>query len=405
MKKIMKLFVFVAAAAMTLASCQKNEVKPAAPQDVEYTFLLGSEDDVDSKATIGENNVVWELDDRVGTYTNSSKNKYSKIKSLNPVTLSVYSSGLTVGEKLYFYYPHKENNATEKTAVEMSIPVEQDGKDDMPMVSLPFSVTSASDANNTDYADIIRFANLGSVIEFGVYTDNDEYASETIESITFAAEQNIAGDFTFDLTQVDYSDKSTLDISGYESKSVMVSVGDAVVGTSENRLYAKMVVAPGSYTGNIIVQTNAAKYTFPITSAQVLERSQVKPLGLRLRADIREANPVAPADVWTLVTSVDNMQDGGYVILAKHVSASGYGYLPTTTTSSAPKYTAQTVFDAVTPVYTDVEVIDAMVWHFTASSGKWTIKNAEGKYFTCNKHKNTQEWLILTFISPKVTDS
>ena len=107
MKKIMKLFVFVAAAAMTLASCQKNEVKPAAPQDVEYTFLLGSEDDVDSKATIGENNVVWEIDDRVGTYTNASKNKYSAVKSLNPVTISVYSpEGLTVGEKLYFYYPH-----------------------------------------------------------------------------------------------------------------------------------------------------------------------------------------------------------------------------------------------------------------------------------------------------------
>ena len=115
----MKLFVFVAAAAMTLASCQKNEVKPAAPQDVEYTFLLGSEDDVDSKATIGENNVVWELDDRVGTYTNASKNEYSAVKSLNPVTISVFSpGGLTVGEKLYFYYPHKENNATEKTAVE-----------------------------------------------------------------------------------------------------------------------------------------------------------------------------------------------------------------------------------------------------------------------------------------------
>lgn len=28
-----------------------------------------------------------------------------------------------------------------------------------------------------------------------------------------------------------------------------------------------------------------------------------------------------------------------------------------------------------------------------------------GKYFRRNKHKNTQEWLILTFIAPKVPDS
>ena len=79
----MKLFVFVAAAAMTLASCQRQEIENVVPQEVEYTFLLGSENDVDAKATIGENNVVWELDDRVGTYTNASKNKYSAVKSQN----------------------------------------------------------------------------------------------------------------------------------------------------------------------------------------------------------------------------------------------------------------------------------------------------------------------------------
>ena len=93
MKKIMKFFVFVAAAAMTLASCQRQEIENVVPQEVEYTFLIGSENDVDAKATLGENNVVWETGDKVGTYTNASKNKYSAVKSLSPVTLSVYSKG------------------------------------------------------------------------------------------------------------------------------------------------------------------------------------------------------------------------------------------------------------------------------------------------------------------------
>lgn len=388
----MKLFVLVAAAAMALASCQKNEIENPVEENKEYvyTFLIGNadaSDEVNSKATIGQNNVEWENGDKIGSFTKSD-NAYSNVTVTDGLaSFSVCSKGgLSVDDVLYFYYPYDSNAGTDKTAVSMSIPTDQDGVDEMPMASLPFVVTTASSENQTIYAGEVKLANLGSVIEFNVYTETADYASEIVKSVSFEADQALAGTFTFDLTAVNYSEPSTLNIkSELSEKTIEVSAGNATVGTKEAPVVIRMVVAPGSYTGNIVVKTNAATYTFPISSAKEFPRSAVKPLGLKLRADVREEN--AP-DVWTLVTSVDNMPDGEYVILAKHTEASGYGYLPSTTTSSSPVYTQQTIFDAVTSVVSPTSVEEAMIWNLSKTSDKWTITNAVGDCFYCTNSNN-----------------
>ena len=391
MKKIMNLFVLVAAAAMALASCQKPETEIPTPQETVYTFLIGNADETagdDSKAAIGENSVVWAVNDEVGTFTDNSKNKYSKVTALDPATLSVYSyGGLSVGENIYFYYPYDANAGTDKTAVSMSIPAAQDGLDDMPLASLPFTVTDASTTNQTEYAGKIQFANLGAVIEFNVYSTNAAYQSEKVQSVKYEAGASIAGNFTFDLTAVNYSDKSTLAIEGYEETSVVsaLSTPAAVPAAKEDAVKVNMVVAPGSYAGKVTVQTDKASYTFELKSEKEYLRSAVKPLGVNLANGVRKENP---KDVWTLVASVDNMPDGDYVILAKHASASGYGYLPSTATSSAPAYEQQTVFDAVTSEVSPESVDAAMIWHFAKSDDKWTITNADGKYFYCINNNN-----------------
>lgn len=289
MKKIMRLFVFVATVAMALASCQKNEINDPTPQEVEYKFLLAN---AETKATVGETCVEWATGDWLGSFTNSN-NGYSKITVTDGLaSFSVYSSGgLSVGDKIYFYYPYDSEAGSERTAVSMSISTTQNGVDNMPMASLPFTVTTASEDNQTLYAGEIKMANLGSVIEFNVYTETAEYVDEIIESVAFEANENIAGAFTFDLTEVDYSNIETLAISGYGEKTVVVSASEnLVVGTKEAPAVLKMVVAPGSYTGNVVVKTNAATYTFPIASAKEFSRSAIKPLGLKLREDVREEN-------------------------------------------------------------------------------------------------------------------
>lgn len=302
MKKIMKLFVIVAAAAMTLVSCQKNEIENPTPQEVEYTFLLGSENDVDSKATIGKNSIVWESSDRLGTFTTSStptKNGYSYITPGTPAKFSVYAvGGLDKGDMLFFYYPYSNNAGTDKTSVTLSIPTSQDGDDDMPMASLPFEVVEVSAENNTTYAGQINLVNLAAIAEFNVFSSNADYQSEKVQSVTFTSDKALAGSFSFDLTSVNYSNKSTLAIQGYTEKSVVASIAPSTVASpSADATKVNMVVAPGTYTGIVVVNTDKASYTFNVSKAKEFVRSAVLPLAVDLAKGERVENVVEPEPV------------------------------------------------------------------------------------------------------------
>lgn len=290
----MKIFVLVAAAAMALASCQKPEIENVQPQEYEYTFLIGN---ADTKATVGETCVEWEAGDQMGVYTKVaagtiSNNAYGDITPGEPATMKVYSNqALAIGDYIYAYYPYNSTNQNGNLLVTMEIPAEQDGKDDMPMVAIPHCVESALGNGQQDApAGKIKFANLGSVIEFNVYTETDAYAAEVVKSVTFDADNALAGKFTFDLTKVNYSDESTLSISDLTETTVVANASDLAVGTKDAPAVVKMVVAPGTYAGSIIVKTDAATYTFPISTAKEFKRSVVKPLGLKLRDDVREEN-------------------------------------------------------------------------------------------------------------------
>lgn len=287
----------LAAAAMAFASCEMV-VENSVPQDgYVYTFTLSSADE--TKAAIGENSVVWEDGDQMGVYTIStsgtSYNRYGDITPGTPATMEISSFyALSAGDMVYTYYPYTSNNSKEATTVSMSIPTSQDGKDDMPMVSLPIAMASDL-AEKTDMslpAGELKFVNLGAVIEFKVYTDTDAYADEVVKSVSFESDKAIAGNFTYDITAVDYSDKTTLQIPALTDNKVVAPVNNVTVGTRENPIVVNMVVAPGSYTGNVVVTTDKATYTYSITEAKEFVRSAIKPLGLNLRENVRTENLV-----------------------------------------------------------------------------------------------------------------
>ena len=295
MKKIMKLFVYVAAAAMTLASCQKNEIDNQVPQEYEYTFLIGN---ADTKAVIGDESVVWEDGDQMGVYTKVasgtiSKNAYGDITPGSPATMKMYSDqALAIGDYVYAYYPYNSDNEDRNLMVTLSIPSVQDGKDDMPMVAIPYCVESAIGSGQQDApAGKIKFANLGAVIEFNVYSKNTDYLSEKVQSVTYDAGAALAGNFEFDLTSVNYANQNTLKISGYEATSVVSTLAEpVVVGSSkEDAAKVKMVVAPGSYAGTISVKTDKATYTYNIATPKEYTRSSLRPLGADLAKGTRTA--------------------------------------------------------------------------------------------------------------------
>lgn len=288
MVKSIRFFALAAASALAMFSCQRVEVEEQTPKGVEYVFALGNADD--TKATIAES-VVWDSGDRLGTFTPNSQNSYSNITAATadtPASFSIYSQGgLAVNDMIYCYYPYSASAGNDKTTVKMSIPTTQNEKDAMPMASIPYKVTEASANNQTSYAGKIQFVNLGAVVELNIYSTS--YADETVTSVEFQADQAIAGDFDFDLTGVDYSDKSTLAVTGYSEKTVTYTpAAPLAVGSSKaDATIVNLVVAPGSYTGKIVVYTDKAVYTYPITTAKQFDRSVAKPLGVNLREDVR----------------------------------------------------------------------------------------------------------------------
>lgn len=286
---MMNVFLLVAAAAIALVSCNKQEIEDPNSQSGEYVYKFSLSRD--TKATIGEDCVVWETGDQVGVYTDGqngvSYNRYGDITLGTPVTFKVSSNyPLELGDLVHCYYPYVNTNSQDPRTVTLSIPTSQTEKNQMPMVSLPYAVTESLTAKTESEksAGEIKFANLGSVIEFHVYSTSDIYKTELVKSVTFNSDKAIAGDFEFDLTAVDYSSKETLEISGYEAKKVISTLSTPIVVSADkdNATVVKMVVAPGTYSGNVVVTTNKATYTYSITTEKEFKRSVVKPFGVNL---------------------------------------------------------------------------------------------------------------------------
>lgn len=280
---------------LLLARSQKPEADNPNPQEYEYTFLLGS---ADTKAVIGKNSVEWENSDQIGIYavttSGVSANKYGDVTPGAPAKMVVYSeNALTVGDMVYAYFPRIGTNADTPDAVKMSIPSAQDGKNDMPMVSLPLEMETEWEANDkeTSASGLIKFCNVGSVIEFNVYSTESEYRSEKIQSVSFIADKAIAGDFEMNMEAVDGTDATLAVELANGSKEVVFTLSTPAEVPAEKNSAAKinMVVAPGTYTGTVVVKTDVATYTYEISTAKDFARSAVKPLGVNLATGEREA--------------------------------------------------------------------------------------------------------------------
>lgn len=295
MKNLFKSMVILAATAMTFTACNKAEVEtPKNEEDFYYTFALTSPETrsilaSDENGKFGQ----WENGDQLGTAVDEGNPGYSKVTtSTTPVTFSVYHKGGFIGgETVYAYYPY--NSAAAAVAeIPFEIPVgqNQNGEtfdyDAMPMVAEGFVVPNsyASENNNTEIGEI-SLVNLGSVVDFQVYSSNSTYAEETILNVKFAANGAIAGEFIKDITSVKVNDENTLAISGFTGTEVTTTVANAsAIGASRSEAaHVYMVVAPVSgITGSVIVTTNKAVYTYNMATAQTFKRAGLKSFGLNL---------------------------------------------------------------------------------------------------------------------------
>ena len=307
MKRIYRIFAFAAVAAAAIIACNKSmEVStPAEEQEHIYTFTIGDDEDMSKAVLASDANgrfAQWESGDKLGSITTETSG-YSNITPAdenNPASFSIYSKGgLAEGNTITVWYPYGGSTQSDATAVSLVIPAEQhhlsDGRfdfDAMPMVAKQITVTSAmvSSTNQTPLSTIY-FANLGSVLNFRVFSTKEEYASEKVKTITFNANSNIGGTFTKNLATINPDEETpeTMTIDSFSDgvNSIVTSpYADASIGTSKaNALYLYMVVAPGTYTGSIVVKTDKAEYTYELSSSKTFVRSGIKAFGLDLNSE------------------------------------------------------------------------------------------------------------------------
>ena len=357
MKKIYLLFAAVAAL-VSFNSCKEEiDVKPVATQKgYEYSFSVFNE----TKASLNSSCVAWETGDKVGMFLEGYTG-YAEINTATtPNSAILYSASIIPADTYaYAYYPYDSENSN-KTIAHIFLPNVQTGGSSsaMPLAGIPFKIESEIPAKDKPNG-AINFMNLGSVIDFRIFSDT--YAGETIDYITFTATSKktiggadtdlaVSGDGYLDLTGVKGNDEATLDLTfGLGTDHDYAKVTSVAVDVADSKANATtpvyMVVAPGIYSGTITIGTDVATYTFDYSN-KTLARNVVKTYNMNLDNASRVASVVETVESLPysepFATGIGEFETDGQQVASTDIwqFASGYGMKATAYVSST-KYDAE----------------------------------------------------------------
>ena len=251
MKKFMKPFVLVAAAAMALASCQKNEFDAPQKQELHFTIKAG----IETKTSITDNgdgtySPSWHKDDKIGIlFTEDKTDKlgatFSNVNADGEIA-SFEGTATVNGEgTLYAFYPASAfNQHYGDETIRLDLPAAQkptstsfDPECDI-LVAKPCDYLADGE---TVVIDDLYFARLMSVLKINL---KGEFAQgEVVESLTFSVDGvDITGN-----AKVDYK---TATIKGWNNGSVDRNVvtatysEDRYITIAEGNNAAYLVIAP-----------------------------------------------------------------------------------------------------------------------------------------------------------------
>lgn len=343
MKKYFSLIAALAAA-VSFNSCNKEQDfrEPQEKTDgYKYTFTIAEDD---TKATISETGVAWEADDKVGMFLEGYTG-YAKVnKETSPTSVILYSpSAIAANTYAYAYYPYDSENSNKTVNHIYLANVQLGGSSSaMPLAGIPFKIESDYAAEERPNGQI-KFMNLGSVIDFKVFSSN--YDTETIQYITFTAtskkdlngddtELAVTGDGYLDLTGVSESSESSLELTfglGTDYDYAKVNgLSVAVADSKANASSVYMVVAPGIYTGTITIGTDAATYTFNYSN-KTLGRNEIKHYNMNLDNAARVAGVVETVESLPysepFATGIGEFETDGEQVASTDIwqFATGYG--------------------------------------------------------------------------------
>lgn len=249
----MRLFVLVAAAAMALASCQKNEMPAPEKQELHFTIKAG----IETKTSIADNgdgtySPSWHKGDQIGIFFTEPNAKvekvdatFSNIEEDGPVASFDGTATVATDGTLYAFYPKSAFNQhygdetirLDLSAVQKPTSTSFDPTCDI-LVAKPCDYLADGE---TVVIDDLYFARLMSVLKINL---KGEFAQgEIVESLTFSVDGvDITGN-----AKVDYKNATiTAWNNGNVDRNVVTAsyAEDRYITIAEGNNAAYLVVAP-----------------------------------------------------------------------------------------------------------------------------------------------------------------
>lgn len=390
MKKIMKLFVLVAAAAMALASCQKNEIDGPVTKEVHFTINAGI---AETKTTITDNGdgtytPSWRNEDKIGIFFTEPTENVSKVEAEfsntkeDGETASFEGTASVVGEgTFYAFYPSSAfNQHYGDGTIRLDLPASQKPTSTSFDPACDILVAQPCDYiadGETVVIDNLYFARLMSVLRVNLVGD---YAKDQIvESFSVEVDVNANVDITGN-AKVDYKNAT---ISAWNNGNVNRNV---VTATYTNEEYitiagtnnaAYLVVAPVTIPSGTTLTFTIETENYDIVKTVTAPADMVMPAG-----NIAVINLTIAEENCTAKTEDTSDYSGEWLIAGKEgetwYAAQKYvsgNYLSVT----ALEFEGESILesDGLSDCYMHIEKVVGGDY-----DGMYTIMDAGGKYLS-----------------------
>lgn len=268
-KHIYGLFLCVPVLASVLGCSQREDV-PQTGTAKEIT-VIGTQDDftgLKTRSMVGEvldNGAIamdWSVGDQIGVFGNgTTSNACFTSTNTYPIRETGFKGTCAMGEKPeYAYYPYNAN-ASDKTAIPVSIPSVQNYSGVASVAQYDFkAANSFADLGDGKYQ--FNMKQLASLLRLEINLNDIaallaekavETASESLKSITLSSDVRMTGDFTCDLTKLEGS--NALNFSGDAGQTLGLTINFIDKPAHSGMVVAYAVVAPGVQKGKTLTCT------------------------------------------------------------------------------------------------------------------------------------------------------
>ncbi len=268
-KHIYGLFLCVPVLASVLGCSQREDV-PQTGTAKEIT-VIGTQDDftgLKTRSMVGElldNGAIamdWSVGDQIGVFgTGITSNACFTSTNTYPIRETGFKGTCAIGEKPeYAYYPYNAN-ASDKTAVPVSIPSVQNYSGVASVAQYDFkAANSFADLGDGKYQ--FNMKQLASLLRLEINLNDIaallaekavETASESLKSITLSSDVRMTGDFTCDLTKL--AGNNALNFSGDAGQTLGLTINFIDKPALSGTVVAYAVVAPGAQKGKTLTCT------------------------------------------------------------------------------------------------------------------------------------------------------